>query len=120
MRNKIFYVPADDNTLIQLYTQAIALVVPSLYEGFGMSVLEAFSCGCPVALSSGGSLPEIGKDAAVYFGPTDADTLRTSLQRLLYDKNLRENLRNRGFERLSQFSWEKAAEQTKGIYKKFC
>jgi len=120
MSNKIFYVPADDSTLIQLYTQAIALVVPSLYEGFGMSVLEAFSCGCPVALSSGGSLPEIGKDAAVYFVPTDADTLRTSLQRLLYDKNLRENLRNRGFERLSQFSWEKAAEQTKGIYKKFC
>jgi glycosyltransferase involved in cell wall biosynthesis len=100
----------------KLFAHARAFVFPSLYEGFGLPVLEAFSCGCPVMLCNTSSLPEVGGDAALYFDPLDRDSFTSTLERLLNDNPLRMLLITRGYERLQQFSWEKTAMNTKKVY----
>lgn len=107
---------AGDSQLAWLYSNALALVFPSLYEGFGIPVLEAFACGCPVALSSTGSLPEVGGEAAVYFDPTSAGGISDCVSGLLYDSALRESLRTKGRSRLNDFSWDRTAEKTLSVY----
>lgn len=106
----------SDNELISLYTNAELFVLPSLYEGFGIPVLEAFSCGCPVLLSRTSSLPEVGGIAAVYFDPTDPDSIADSIERVLNDQELRTNMKIRGKEQLTNFSWEKTSQQTIRLY----
>jgi len=107
---------ASDNALWSLYSKAVAFVFPSLYEGFGIPVLEAFSAGCPVLLSNRSSLPEIAGDAAWYFDPEDEKSLANVLSRVLDDAAERENLITRGRERGGAFSWEKVALETKAVY----
>jgi glycosyltransferase involved in cell wall biosynthesis len=114
--NRVHYVQPDDLLMKKLYTHARAFVFPSHYEGFGLPVLEAFSCGCPVLLCNSSSLPEIGGDAAVYFDPSDPDSFTSALERLLKDDNLRRQLTHRGYERQKQFSWEKTARATGKVY----
>jgi glycosyltransferase involved in cell wall biosynthesis len=118
LEDKVMYMKANDHHLHYLYSNAEAFVFPSLYEGFGIPVLEAFSCGCPCLLSTGGSLPEIGGDAALYFNPKDPDDIRNTVNRILTNKTIKEELIFKGKERLKNFSWEKASVQTYEVYKK--
>ncbi|MFH2069167.1 MAG: glycosyltransferase family 1 protein [Candidatus Omnitrophota bacterium] len=106
----------DDACLTYLYQNARAFVFPSLYEGFGFPVLEAFSCGCPAILSMAGSLPEIGGDAAIYFDPKDGYAIREAVSRVIGDEDIRKELIRKGKTRANDFSWEKTARMTKQVY----
>ncbi|RYC71476.1 glycosyltransferase family 4 protein [Spirosoma sordidisoli] len=107
----------DDDHLQLLYRQAIGFVFPSLYEGFGIPVLEAFSCGCPCVISNTSSLPEVGGNAALYFDPTSVESMQYSIRQLLNSSALREELTTLGFERLKLFSWNTTVDQTVTLYK---
>jgi glycosyltransferase involved in cell wall biosynthesis len=106
----------NDEDLTILYKNAITFVFPSLYEGFGMPMLESFACGCPVIASRVSSLPEIGEDAAIYFDPKDAKYMRDSIEKVIDDEQLRENMRLKGYKRLKNFSWRKTSMETKNFY----
>ena len=106
----------EDNQLPSLYSGATALVYPSLYEGFGLPVLEAMACGVPVACSNTSSLPEVAGEAALLFDPTDVDQIYSSMQELLSDDRLRNNLSEAGIKRARHFTWEKTAKQTLSLY----
>jgi len=108
-----------DEDLPAIYGGSQGLVFPSVYEGFGLPVLEAMACGTPVAASNASSLPEIGGDAALYADPLDVEGMTESVRRLLCDAELREHLRARGLERAAQFSWERAAARTRAVYERF-
>jgi glycosyltransferase involved in cell wall biosynthesis len=116
MASRVHICPADDASLQQLYKNAFAFVFPSLYEGFGIPVLEAFSCGCPAILSNTSSLPEVGGDAALYFDPVDRTSLADAVERILSDERRRDDLIARGCERIKLFSWVKTAAMTKKVY----
>lgn len=104
------YVP--DEKLNELYAHAFCFVMPSLYEGFGIPLLEAMSHGCPVVSSSSSSLPEIGADSSLYFDPKSEKDLYNQLIRLQQDRKLRSHLVEKGKERVRQFSWKKCGEET--------
>jgi glycosyltransferase involved in cell wall biosynthesis len=105
-----------DAELVAAYSHAVALVFPSLCEGFGIPVLEAFTCGCPAILSRRTSLPEVGGDAALYFDPECGDELLSQVVRLLADNTLRAELVQAGRQRVRDFSWERAASETSAVY----
>ncbi len=109
------YVPDED--LPAVYAGAQALAFPSLYEGFGLPVLEAMACGTPVLASRGSSIPEVGGAAALYFDPLDTDGMTETLLRLLRDPTLREEMRERGLAQARRFSWSKAAAETAAVYR---
>jgi len=115
---RVYYVQPDDLLMKKLYSNARAFIFPSCYEGFGLPILEAFSCGCPALLSNASSLPEIGGDAALYFNPSDPESFTSTLEHLLMDDTLRMQLTSRGYQRLKQFSWEKTARATREVYEK--
>ncbi len=107
----------NDNELSSLYRNAQMFVFPSLYEGFGIPVLEAFSCGCPVILSNTGSLPEVGGEAAIYINPKSVHEVRVAVKKVLdCSSNARKELVKNGYERLKNFSWQKTMEQTYSVY----
>jgi glycosyltransferase involved in cell wall biosynthesis len=107
----------NDSSLCQLYKKAIAFVFPSLYEGFGLPVLEAFVCGCPAVLASASSLPELGGEAAAYFDPKNYDSMMDVMTKIVEDDDACRKMRNKGLDRAKQFSWDKTAEETKAVYK---
>jgi len=109
-------VNTNDHIMPQLYANARAFVFPSLYEGFGFPLLEAFSCGCPVVASDTSSLPEIGGDAALYFDPRDPGSLLHAVESVLTDDQVREIFVRKGLLRVNEFSWEKTALDTKKVY----
>ncbi len=104
------YVPSD--YLPALVRAAALFVMPSLYEGFGLPVLEAMACGTPVVCSNTSSLPEVAGDAALLVDPLDTDTLAEAIIRGLTDEPLRDELRTRGHARARHFTWDGAARQT--------
>ncbi|MFZ3148266.1 MAG: glycosyltransferase family 1 protein [Methanothrix sp.] len=116
IRHKVIHTPADDFLLSHLYQKAILFVFPSQYEGFGLPILESFSCGCPVALSESSSFPEIAKDAAVYFDPTSKSSMEESISRVIYNEGLRDILIRRGYNVVRNFSWEKTSRKTLNLY----
>jgi glycosyltransferase involved in cell wall biosynthesis len=95
--------------LRQLYRGARVFVYPSRYEGFGIPPLEALACGAPVIATRTGAIPEFAKDVAILVDPGDYDGLRAALVRVLADSALRHDLRARGPERASAWSWERGA-----------
>jgi glycosyltransferase involved in cell wall biosynthesis len=104
--------------LDDLYAAADCFAFPSLYEGFGLPVLEAMARGVPVATSGRSSLAEVAGDAALTFDPEDERSIAASLQRVLTDSSLRERLRAAGCERARLFTWERAAELTVASYRR--
>ncbi len=85
---------------------------------FGLPVLEAFSCGCPVLLSNASSLPEIGGDGAAYFDPDDGESICATIERVLVNEKFRQDLIQKGSNRLNIISWKKTAYSTKNVYSK--
>jgi len=108
----------DDDDLPALYSAAELLAYPSLYEGFGLPVLEAMACGTPVVTSNTSSLVEVGGDAALLVEPADVDAIADAIRRILTDADLRQALVARGLEQARRFTWEKAALQLKGVYER--
>jgi glycosyltransferase involved in cell wall biosynthesis len=106
----------SDFTLYRLYQQALAFVYPSLYEGFGIPILEAFAAGCPVVLSNTSCFPEVAQGAALYFDPQSEDSICQQIEQIIIDDNLRQSLRQKGYGRQQDFSPEKVASETMQVY----
>ena len=106
----------DDPTLQWLYQNCFAFVYPSLFEGFGLPVVEAMSLGAAVITSATTSLPEVTGDAAVLINPEDVDALAEAMRRLENDSGLRTELQQKSLIQAGKFSWEKSAEQVLGVY----
>jgi len=102
----------SDEQLPCLYAGALALVYPSLYEGFGLPPLEAMACGTPVVTSDGTSLPEVAAEAAVLVNPEDVDSIAQGIRHVVSSSALREELRRLGLERASRTSWERTPQHT--------
>jgi glycosyltransferase involved in cell wall biosynthesis len=117
VEKNLHYVPVNDILLSSLYKNALAFVFPSLYEGFGIPILEAFACNCPVLISNTSSLPEIAGTACLSFDPRDKTSILDAVKQLLSSESLREELREKGQERVKIFSWERTAQETKQVYK---
>jgi glycosyltransferase involved in cell wall biosynthesis len=113
----LHHADGTENELRAYYSHARALAYPSLCEGFGFPLLEAMQTGCPVAASDCSSLPEVGGDAAVYFAPTDVDSMRSALESVLYDEQVRARCIQNGYDRVRQFSWETTARKTRDAYR---
>lgn len=108
----------EEEDLPALYNGADLFVFPSLYEGFGLPVLEAMACGTPVVTSNTASLPEVAGDAAVLVDPYNVDEMAAAICRVLADKALAATLRYKGLARVRKFSWERTAQQTAAVYEK--
>jgi len=109
------FVPEED--LLLLYNACGLFVYPSLYEGFGLPVIEAMACGTPVVCSNVTSLPEVAGDAALFFDPLNLEEIAQAVVRALSDTALRDELRRAGKARASSFSWRRTAEETLGIFR---
>jgi len=102
----------SDEEKDSLYKKAAAFVLPSLYEGFGIPLLEAMAHGCPVISSFSSSLPEVGGEACLYFDPKNSDDLVEKMNSIVFDKELAKKLVNAGKKRVEDFSWLKTGENT--------
>lgn len=118
VEDKVSLVSATDAELAYIYEHAICFVYPSLYEGFGFPLLEAFNCNCPVICTNSSSLPEVGGEAALYFEPEDTRGLMEQMNRVINNADLRNDLIAKGKNRAKGFSWEKCARETYEVYKK--
>lgn len=107
-----------DRRLRALYAGASAYVHPSLYEGFGLTVLEAMACGCPVITSDRASLPEVAGDAALLVDPTDTAAIASALRRVCDEPGTAAELRARGLRRAGEFTWERCARDTIEVYRR--
>jgi glycosyltransferase involved in cell wall biosynthesis len=112
----VVQIAGDDNVLSGLYLSATAFIYPSLYEGFGLPLLEAMSLGCPVICSNASSFPEVVGEAAVMFYPEDPDAIREAIEKVVFSPDLMDSLIQRGHERIKQFSWSKCARETLRVY----
>jgi len=106
-----------DEELPCIYNLAAAVVYPSLYEGFGLPIIEAMACGRPVLTSDRGAMAEAAEDAALLVNPEDVDEMAIGLHRLLHDETLRENLVKAGIRRAARFTWEDTARATLEVYR---
>jgi len=106
----------DDSVLADCYRNAAVFVYSSLYEGFGIPPLEAMSLGCPVVCSNTSSIPEVVGDAGEYFFPTDIDSIRSSVEKVLQNSEYRADLIAKGYDRCKVFTWEKCAAETLVVY----
>jgi len=101
-----------DEELQALYKNALCFILPSLYEGFGLPVLEAMQNGCPVITSNISSLPEAGGDAALYVDPQDVNDIADKIQKVISNQKLRDDMMEKGYKQVKKFSWEKTARET--------
>ena len=108
------YVPDDDLPL--WYNAAELLVFPSVYEGFGLPVVEAMACGTPVIASNSSSIPEAVGEAGLLFAPDDVETLTNQMTAVLSNNDLRDTLRQQGLAHAQTFSWERAGRETAVVY----
>jgi alpha-1,3-rhamnosyl/mannosyltransferase len=113
----VFLGQVSEDDLPALYSGATLFVFPSLYEGFGLPLLEAMACGVPVVCSSTSSLPEIAGRAAIMVDPLDLSQWARALERVLGDSNLRASMREEGLKQAALFSWEKTAKGTLAVYR---
>jgi glycosyltransferase involved in cell wall biosynthesis len=109
-----------DADLAEFYNRAAVFVYPSLYEGFGLPILEAMACGTPVVSSSAAAMPEVGGDAALYADPRDAGAFTAQVSRVLRDSAMRAPMVEGGLSRARQFSWRRTAQETLAVYQSVC
>ena len=102
--------------LVSLYNMAKVFVMPSLYEGFGLPILEAMRCGCPVITTKAGSLSEVVQDAACYVDSYSIESISSGIKEVFYDENLQRNLSKKGLYQADKFSWKKTISQTINVY----
>jgi glycosyltransferase involved in cell wall biosynthesis len=107
---------ADDDLLGALYEHADFLVAPSLYEGFGLQVVEALACGTPVVTSNISSLPEVAGDAAILVDPNSVEAIAAAMRRMIVDRDLRDELAARARTQAARFSWRRAADRTLEVF----
>lgn len=112
----LFFVPMSE--LVSLYRHATLFAYPSLYEGFGIPILEAFNTGCPVVASGTTSIPEVGGDAALYIDPESVEELAAAMLRVIVDPELRAAMIAKGRVRAMQFGWDRVANQTIDVYRR--
>jgi glycosyltransferase involved in cell wall biosynthesis len=110
------YIPYEELPIF--YSGATCFIFPSLYEGFGLPILEAMACGCPVVASNSSSIPEIGENAILYFKPENPYEIVKNIFKIIKDEELRKDLKVRGFLRVKNFSWKKTVEKTLEVFKK--
>ena len=115
---KVFYLDGDEKLLAKLYNSAKIFVYPSLYEGFGLPILEAMSCGCPVIAGKNSSIVEVAGNAAKLIDTNDTEVLTNSMDEILENDELKLSLINLGLKRSKQFSWEKCALDTIEAYER--
>lgn len=113
----IHYYSKTDHELAWLYQNALCFIFPSLYEGFGFPMLEAFASKCPTISSNGGSLKEIGGKGAYFFSPKNSKELKTALSDVLFNKSTRESLVENGLIEFQKYSWNRCKERTFDVYK---
>jgi len=109
----------EEKDLPGLYSTAQAYILPSLYEGFGLSVLGAMACGTPVIAANSGALPEVAAESALYFDPQSVDSIAQVIEAILCDPTFREELKKRGLERSSLFSWDRTAQEIWQVLESF-
>jgi glycosyltransferase involved in cell wall biosynthesis len=120
LENQVFQRSFQEDELATFYKEAKCLVFPSLYEGFGIPVLESMTCGCPVVLARHSSFPEVAGNAGVYFELNNSKDLSDKIEMLVQDESLRKEYSQKGLEQVKKFSWQKAADECLIIYKKAC
>lgn len=120
LQNNIIQKNVSDAELAYLYNNAVCFVYPSLYEGFGLPILEAFDNGCPVICAKDSSLPEVGGSAVLYFDSYDSEGLYKQIKSLLISATLRKEIIDCGATRGQLFSWDKCAKETYEVYKSIC
>jgi len=106
----------EEDELVYWYNRSVAFILPTFYEGFGLPVVEAFACGCPVITSNVASLPEVTGDAAILIDPHSEIELTKAMRHILTNSYIREELRQKGFSRVRVFSWERTARGVLGVY----
>lgn len=116
-RDRVKHVRGGDAKLARYYAGATAMVLPSLYEGFGIPVVEAMRSGCPVIASATSSLPEVAGDAALYCDPREPESMAAAMRRVAEDSAVRAEMMARGRERATQFTWERCAQETRAVYR---
>ena len=109
--------PVED--IAKEYAKATICVMPSRYEGFGLTVIEAMACSCPVLAANTSSLPEVGGDAALYFNPDDHQALASLIKKVINSPRLQKELQKRGKKRAKLFTWENTATLTRAVYARF-
>ena len=112
---RLGFVPTDD--LVSIYNLATVFAMPSLYEGFGLPVLEAMACGCPVVTTKEGSIPEAAEDTAYYVDAYDVDDIASGINDVYFNQKLQKKLSEEGLKQAQKFSWRKTAEETIKVYK---
>lgn len=118
IKTRTFVFFADENQLKALYENALCFVFPSLYEGFGFPILEAFASNCPIAISNASCFPEIAEDAALYFDPNSEEDINKAVENLITSESLRKKLVEKGAERFTYFSMDDFIKNTYNVYKK--
>jgi glycosyltransferase involved in cell wall biosynthesis len=106
----------SEEELVLLYNEALCLLMPSLYEGFGLPALEAMACGTPAIITRASSLPEVAGDAGIYVMPDRDDQIVTAVERLIADAGWRKRISRLGIQRAGLFSWEETARRTLQVY----
>jgi len=114
--DKVHRIFADEDTMKVLYRDAECFVFPSIYEGFGMPILEAWCCHCPVVLSNASCFPEIAGEAGLFFAPEETDDMAAKMTRIIEDRELRQSLVGKGNERVKLFSWDSCARKHQEVY----
>lgn len=112
---KLGFVPTKD--LISIYNLTTVFAMPSLYEGFGLPILEAMSCGCPVVTTKEGSIPETAEDSAFYVNAYDTSDIGKGIKEVFLNNSLRDKLSSQGLQQAKKFSWRMTAKKTMQVYK---
>jgi glycosyltransferase involved in cell wall biosynthesis len=115
--DKVIHISASERTMISLYHNAELFVYPSLYEGFGMPLIEAMNCCCPIICSKTSCFPEIAQDAALYFDPYITESMLEITRKVLDNRKIKIKLIENGNKRKKDFSWKKCAEEHIKLYK---
>jgi len=111
---RLGFIPTDD--VIALYKSARVFIMPSLYEGFGLPILEAMNCGCPVITTKEGSLPEVAGDAAYYVDAYSVSSIKEGIEKVFSSERIQKELQDKGFIQAKKFTWKKTAAETVRIY----